>query len=249
MQKLQLQRQESLPARIVELLREAILDGRLPPGERLIEQKLALQWNISRAPLREAIRQIASEGLLTLSPHRGASVSVTSKVELEELFAVRAMMESFAARLASQRATANHVALLRTRIQQMEDAFRAHDLSGFYSAGLDFHNILVEAAANNTLSRMYDQSKRQFRRYQAAMPRLPHLQQESIKEHRLILEAVELADANMAAMLAEQHITHLMRKFEESIDENLQSASPRPKKPIAREGLHKSACCRPNLRL
>jgi DNA-binding GntR family transcriptional regulator len=213
MKNLELQRQEPLPARIAELLREAILDGRLPPGERLIEQRLALQWSISRAPLREAIRQIASEGLVSFSPHRGASVAEISQGELEELFAVRAMMEAFAARLAAQRATAAHIARLRTLVGQMEETFRARDLAGFYVAGLDFHNVLVEAAGNDVLSRMYDQIKRQFRRYQAAMPRLPHLQQDSIEEHRSILEAVERADANKAAILSEQHITHLTEKF------------------------------------
>ncbi len=229
MQTLELQRQEPLPARIAELLREAILDGRLPPGERLIEQKLALQWNISRAPLREAIRQIASEGLVTLSPHRGASVAEVSQGELEELFAVRAMMEAFAARLAAQRATASHIARLRTRVQQMQVTFRARDLAGFYVAGLDFHNVLVEAAGNDVLSRLYDQIKRQFRRYQAAMPRLPHLQQDSIEEHRSILEAVERADANAASMLSEQHITHLTEKFTASVggqQKSVPSAAP-----------------------
>ena len=227
MQKLELQRQELLPARIAELLREAILDGRLQPGERLIEQKLALQWSISRAPLREAIRQIASEGLVNVSPHRGASVAEISQGELEELFAVRAMMEAFAARLASQRARADHIARLRKLVAQMEETFRARDLAGFYVAGLDFHNVLVEAAGNDVLSRMYDQIKRQFRRYQAAMPRLPHLQQDSIEEHRQILEAVERADADGASLLSEQHIAHLTQKFTASVG-GLHSAPAAP---------------------
>jgi DNA-binding GntR family transcriptional regulator len=231
MHNLELQRQEPLPARIAELLREAILDGRLPPGERLIEQKLALQWNISRAPLREAIRQIASEGLVNLSPHRGASVAELSQGELEELFAVRAMMEAFAARLASQSARADHIARLRKLVGQMEDTFRTRDLAGFYVAGLDFHNVLVEAAGNEVLSRMYDQIKRQFRRYQAAMPRLPHLQQDSIEEHRQILEAVERADANGASELSARHIAHLTQKFTASVGGKASQPPAPPAKP------------------
>src|SRR3546814_888382 len=73
-----LEKPELLPGRIADLIRDAILKGELAPGARLIEQQLAQQWNISRAPLREAIRQLATEGLITLSPHRGASVSEVS---------------------------------------------------------------------------------------------------------------------------------------------------------------------------
>jgi len=212
-----LERQQLLPTRIADLLRAAILDGRLQPGERLIEQKLALQWDISRAPLREAIREISSEGLVTLSPHRGATVAAVSPGELQELFAVRAMMESFAARLASHRASADHISRLHGLINQMEVAFCGRDLPAFYVAGLDFHNVLVEAAGNDVLSRMYDQMKRQFRRYQAMMPRLPQLQQNSIDEHRRILQAVELADGAKAAKLSEQHILHLTDKFTKNV--------------------------------
>ncbi|MFT4510625.1 GntR family transcriptional regulator [Caballeronia sp. 15711] len=208
-----LKRPDLLPQRIAELLREAILDGRLPPGTRLIEQKLAEQWQISRAPLREAIRQIASEGLVTLSPRRGASVSEVSKDGLAELFAVRGMMEVFAARLAAGRATPAHIELMRGLVSAMESSFQRKDLAAFYAAGLEFHNVLIVSAGNDMLARMYDQAKQQFRRYQAAMPRLPHLQEDSIEEHRRILKAIERADPDAASAASEDHIRHLTVRF------------------------------------
>jgi DNA-binding GntR family transcriptional regulator len=95
-----LQKPDLLAVPIATLLREAIFEGALRPGDRLVERQLAAQWNVSRAPLREAIEQLTAEGLLVRSPHRGASVRELSERELNELFAVREMLEVTAMRIA-----------------------------------------------------------------------------------------------------------------------------------------------------
>lgn len=211
-----LEKPELLPARIADLIRDAILKGQLAPGARLIEQHLAKQWNISRAPLREAIRQLATEGLVTLSPHRGASVSEVSEVALTELFDVREMIESFGAELAARNATPQHVASMRALITDMERCKRDNDLSGFYVAGLEFHNVLVAATGNAMLVQLYDQIKRQFRRYQATLPRVPDLPNNSIEEHRSILDAIERRDAPQAFSQARHHIRHLTEQVSDN---------------------------------
>ena len=98
------QRAGLLPERLADHLRDQIASGALAPGRRLVEQDLAGALQVSRVPLREAFRILCAEGLVTLSPHRGAEVSSTSQEELEELFEVRAMLESRAAVLAARRA-------------------------------------------------------------------------------------------------------------------------------------------------
>lgn len=215
-----LEKQELLPERIADLIRDAILKGQLAPGARLIEQQLARQWTISRAPLREAIRQLATEGLVTLSPHRGARVSEVSEAALTELFAVREMIESFGAELAARNATPRQVAAMRTLISDMERCRRGNDLTGFYVAGLEFHNVLVAATGNAMLVQLYDQIKRQFRRYQATLPRVPDLTKNSIEEHRSILDAIERGDAQAAAGRARHHIRHLT----EQVSDNAEAA-------------------------
>lgn len=208
-----LQRPELLQERVADRVREAILEGSLQPGERLVEFRLSKQWNISRAPLREAIRQLAAEGLLTLSPHRGATVAEVSLEELHELFSVRSMLEAFGAGLAAKSASPDHLAAMRHQIAEMRASLARRDLSAFYVAGLEFHSILMGASGNSVFRRIYDQNKRQFRRYQALMPRLPDLPQNSIDEHQQILDAVEKGDADAASEAARHHIAHLIDRF------------------------------------
>lgn len=210
-----LERPELLQERVADRIREAILEGSIQPGERIVEFQLSKQWNISRAPLREAIRQLAAEGLVVLSPHRGASVAEVSLAELQELFAVRSMLEAFGAGLAANNAGPSDHAAMRRKIAEMKSSLARRDLSGFYVAGIEFHSVLMSAAGNATLKRIYDENKRQFRRYQATMPRLPDLPRESIAEHQQILDAVEQGDADAASRLAAHHIAHLTDRFSE----------------------------------
>lgn len=126
---------------------------------------------------------------------------------------MRGMMETFAARLAAERATPAQIESMRGIVAEMGETLRRKDLAGFYVAGLEFHNVLIASAGNEMLARMYDQAKQQFRRYQATMPRLPHLQEDSTEEHRRILDAIERGDADAASAASEDHIRHLTSRF------------------------------------
>lgn len=207
------ERPELLAERIAELIRKAIIGGDLRPGQRLIESQLAKQWRVSRAPLREAIRLLCAEGLVALSPHRGASVSEVSESGLHELFEVRSLLESFAAQSAAVRAAPRHLARLRELLADMERCVATGDLQGFYVAGLEFHNVIVDAAGNAVLGQIYDQLKQQFRRYQAVMVQLPDLPQHSVAEHRTIFQAIERRNASDAWAAASVHISHLSERF------------------------------------
>jgi DNA-binding GntR family transcriptional regulator len=204
---------ELLPERIAKFIRDGIVEGTWQPGSRLIESQLAGQLGVSRAPLREALRLLGAEGLVTLTPHRGARVSETSTRELEDLFAVRGELEAFAAELAVHKATAEQIARLHALIGAMEGSFEGSNLAGWYEAGLEFHNILIEAARNAVLSQLYEQVKRQSRRYQAVMARLPALPRDSLEEHRAILAAIERRNPEAARHAARAHISHLARRF------------------------------------
>jgi DNA-binding GntR family transcriptional regulator len=207
------QRPELLPERIGDFIRNGIIEGKWPPGARLIENQLARRLGVSRAPLREAIRLLAAEGLVTLSPHRGATVSETSPQELADLFAVRGNLEAFAAELAVNNASDEQIARMRRLLEDMARCHDRSDLAGWYAAGLEFHNVLIEAAGNAVLLNLYDQVKAQFRRYQAAMARLPALPTVSLAEHADILDAIERRDPEAARRLAEVHVSHLSQRF------------------------------------
>jgi DNA-binding GntR family transcriptional regulator len=206
-------RPESLPHRLAAWLREDILDGRLEPGVRLVESELVLRSGTSRVPLREAFRILAQDGLLDLSPHRGASVRPLSDRELRELFGVRAAIEAFAAGVAARRGDAAVIAALRDLVRRMRQAVLGEDTASYGRLAAEFHETLVAAGDNAILAGMYAQIRARLRRYQSAMSRVPHLPQTSIAEHEAIIAAVAAGDDAAAIALTHAHLDSLVGQF------------------------------------
>jgi DNA-binding GntR family transcriptional regulator len=210
------ERSDLLPTRLAAYLRSEIIAGRYRPGDRLIEQSIAAECGVSRVPLREAIRILAAEGLVTISPHRGASVSPLSDSELVELFGARGAIEGAAAARAARRRPAFALAAIRDVLKQMRAAVASDDLTTYYALAGDYHRLLVEAGGNSVMLRLYDQIRGQLRRYQAAMSALPELPKRSNIEHARILQAIEKGDADLARKAAEDHIEALVRQFQQA---------------------------------
>jgi DNA-binding GntR family transcriptional regulator len=208
-----LQKPELLTTRTAAFLREAILECRLRPGQKIVERHLASHWNISRATLREVLRQLSSEGLITLLPRRGATVSDVSLQEAEELFAVRLMIESFCARIVAKGRAAATIAKMARLIESMKNSLVEEDIAQFSRAGRSFHDVLVDASGNSVMAELYERTKVKFRRYQALMAALPELPRRSVKEHQEILDAIIAGDAGGAATRVEAHLQHLIHQF------------------------------------
>ncbi len=202
-----------LPERLAEWMRDAILGGRLKPGERLVEQTLAKEYQVSRVPLREAFRMLATDGLVTLAPHRGAVVTCLSDIELVELFDLRIALEGFAAGAAAGRASVTEIAALRSLTDAMSESVATGKLDEYHRLAARFHSGLVAAGGNQLLAQMYDRVKVRFRRYQAAMALIPNLPTQSLAEHAGILECLERGDSTQARALAERHIANLVERF------------------------------------
>lgn len=126
-------------------LQRAILSGRFKPGDRLVEQELANELNISRAPVRDALRLLANEGLVTLIPHRGAVVSAVSPDIVIDVFSVRALLESTAARLATANLTEDDYDRLDQLVEDMERSGRAGDSVSLVDQDIAFHRVLTAA--------------------------------------------------------------------------------------------------------
>ncbi len=206
---------ELLPERIAGALRQAIVDSVLAPGERLLEQDLALRLGVSRVPLREAFRMLEGEGLVLIQPHRGAVVRERSDTELRELFSVRAMFESNAVRTLAHTRPAAALEALDTMVGQMKSAVRAKRFDEYSRLAAHFHDAMVAECGNALLSRLYDQIRTSLRRYQALMAELPESPAKSIREHEAILAAIRAGDADGASRAAELHIGELVRRFEQ----------------------------------
>jgi DNA-binding GntR family transcriptional regulator len=199
----------TLAHEIARHLRESIIRGELAPGERVNESRLTQELGLSRSPVREAIRILEAEGLLTVEPHRGAHVRPLSDDDLEEIFDVRLMLESHGLRRGRPRITAAAIAPLRAAV---EDARRALDADAFerwHRASLRFHDALVALAGNRHVTRLHEELKRSLRRYQISLIGLPGQPDRSHAEHEAILEALEQDKVEQAAALVAAHITNL----------------------------------------
>ena len=131
-----------LREQVKERLRDAIAEGELQPGERLRERELCESLGVSRTSLREALRQLESEGLVETIPNKGVIVAVVTPEEASEIYAVRAALEALAAEAFTDHAEECHKQALRTSFQKLEEAFKEKDLPGQLAAKEDFYGAL-----------------------------------------------------------------------------------------------------------
>jgi DNA-binding GntR family transcriptional regulator len=145
----------SLTEHTARTLRKAILRGDLKPGTRIVEQAIAEKLGISRGPVREAIQQLASEGLLVVHPRRGAEVRTLDPQTAWEVLSLRATLEAFAVDLAYSNLRSGHVEYLRSVLEKIERCCRDSDLAMLVENDLEFHGYIVGLAGHARLSTTY----------------------------------------------------------------------------------------------
>jgi DNA-binding GntR family transcriptional regulator len=144
-----------LSATVKDRLLEAILDGRYPPGSRIIETRAAKDFGTSQAPVREALRDLEALGVVEISPFRGARVRRPSREELLEAYVVRSELEALVVRLALPRLTPDDLGRLAEYLAEMHHAADNGDAVGEASADAAFHGLLVDLSGNRTLKRVW----------------------------------------------------------------------------------------------
>lgn len=143
---------QSLHAQLVDRLRRLIETGELPPGSKLVEKSLCESFDVSRTPMREAIRALAAEGLIVLTPNRGASVATVTEAQILESYVVMGALEGLAGELAAPAITDDALAAIRTLHDRMCDCRRAGDLEGYYDYNRRIHDAIFAAAGNPVLT-------------------------------------------------------------------------------------------------
>jgi len=196
-------------SRAYQTIREMIFAGRFAPGERLKEDDLTTLCGVSRTPVREALRRLGTEGLVIDNPHHGVQVAVVRVADLEEIYALRAMVESHAAQRAATRITAAQIARLKTLAEVMEAAIEegeAADRVRFIPANAEFHRCIWEAAMSPRLAHMaalvveLPLTVRTFSSYSADDRR------RSAVHHRDIIAAFEARSPDWASSIMSSHI-------------------------------------------
>ncbi|WP_436500312.1 GntR family transcriptional regulator [Actinokineospora sp. HUAS TT18] len=140
-----------------DVVRKSILDGTFPPGLQLVESQLARKLNVSQAPMREALRRLNHEGLVTIIPHKGSYVTEVSESDAEHAREVRNALEELAARKITGSLGAEFVERLNTEVDNMREAAAADDIAGFRHHDTAFHRTVIEATGNVYLHRAWVQ--------------------------------------------------------------------------------------------
>jgi DNA-binding GntR family transcriptional regulator len=193
-----------LREQVLDLLRREIVEMRLRPGQRLVERELIQRIGVSRTTIREALRELAAEGLVTTIPQKGAIVAVPSWREAEELYEVRALLEGAAAREFAERATDAHVAELRGALVLVEQS--ENDSDALLNAKDAFYRVLFEGAGNTTIRQIIESLQARVAVLRASSLRAPNRPKQSVVEIRAIVEAIERRDAEAAADAASYHV-------------------------------------------
>ena len=196
----------TLREQVLAHLREEILSSRLEPGAELNEVALATALGVSRGPIREALGRLAAEGLVTITPRRGAIVTKLTKQEFMDAYQVREALESLAIRLAVPRLADEDRAELHRMSSEMRRLAQADDSNAFFEINRRFHETLVAASGNLRLQAMHEQLLGQMGRLLRKSAELRGGLGESATAHEAILEAVDAGDAERAAQLMAEHI-------------------------------------------
>lgn len=195
-----------LERQAVQALRKMIIFAELAPGELLPEGEIGLQLGISRTPMREALKTLAAEGLVELRPHRRARVSALNAMEVEDLFEVMSELEGMAARKAANHIQPAVLERLEMLQNQMETHFRSGKLKEYFNVNQTIHRLVVEAAENSVLTATHDWLLGRAERARFLALQAPQRWNDSLREHRNILNCLKRGDGEEACRLTAQHV-------------------------------------------
>lgn len=201
-------RHRSLHEHLVEELRRLIVSGALVPGAKINEKQLCDRFEVSRTPLREAMKSLAAEGLVRITPRRGARVTEITLAELDEAFPVLGALEALAGELACARARETDLRLLRLLQEKMTESHDAGDLEGYFRLNRKIHETLFRIAGNETLLAMRETLDRKLRRARYMANLSPARWAAAVEEHAAMLGALEARDGPLLARLMRAHLAN-----------------------------------------
>jgi len=196
-----------LRAQVLKALRDAILNYDLKPGQKLVERELMENLGVSRTTIREALRELTSEGLVTVFPHRGSFVSKPSLEDASDLYEVRAILESVVVSRFVDRATNAEIKQLGETVTELERISKdSDDIREILRAKDEFYAVLVQGARSPALKQILEGIQARVQILRATSLSKPGRPKETIKELRAIVAAIKKRDAETAAKLCSDHV-------------------------------------------
>ncbi|HEV7802274.1 MAG TPA: GntR family transcriptional regulator [Burkholderiales bacterium] len=210
---------QSLAEEAYREIRDALLSGEIEPGQRLSEPELALRFNTSRSPVREALLRLEHEGFVERMPSGRVRVAALDVGYLEQLYVVRANLEGLAARLAAPLLRTVDLDAMTRSVDQMDRAVKNDDASGAIDAGQQFHDVLMRECGNEPLVSLLTALKGRIGRFRALVASLGDYDADRVLEHRLILQALYERNAERAQAEMISHVSQsaavLVRRLRE----------------------------------
>lgn len=191
---------------VVEHLRNFVVEGSLAPGTKLNERELCDTLGISRTPLREALKVLAAEGLVEITPNRGASIYRMSEAETREMFELMSCLEGFSGLLACQRITDEEVANIKAMHYTMLACHTKRDLPGYYKQNSLIHDHINQAAGNGALRQVYLATNRRLQALRFRSNFEAAKWDKAMTEHSEMIEALEARDGERLSSILREHL-------------------------------------------
>ena len=201
---------KSLEEKVYLLLEDAIISGEYKRGDALTEMSLCKKLEVSRTPVRSALHRLSEEGLIEVVPNRGAMVVGVSDDDLVDTYKIRKRLEGLACAMATERMTEDDKRRLEDTVELSEFYLNKNDTDKLRELDTDFHIIIYKATGNRMLCKILSELHRNIRSYRKLSLSVPGRLERSVKEHRMILEAIKASDAQKADELTSRHIENAM---------------------------------------
>lgn len=204
-------REGSLRDRVTASIREAILNGQLKPGQKLVERELCSSLEISRTLLREALPQLQAEGLIRSIAHKGPSVASVDAEEAKEIYQVRRVLEAFAAQEFARNASDAQIAQLREQLAALKRPEASSSLLNLLIAKAGFYSVLFEGCGNRVVRQILTQLNNRMVLYKRLSLSVAGRLSNAIEELEAVVAAIEARDPDSARELSEIHVTNAER--------------------------------------
>ena len=218
--KLKLDSYQPLRDVIFETLRKAIINGEIKPGERLMEVSLAEQMGVSRTPVREAIRRLEAEGLVTMIPRKGTHVSEVTVIDIMDVLEVRAALDKLATGLAAKNINPNQIKCVENIHKQFINYVEKHNIEAAIRKDIEFHDIIYSISGNPRLVAVSSSLREQIYRFRVMYMSDTIIAENVGQEHAEMLDALRNNEEKKAAELAEEHIRHQMETIIKNVNTN-----------------------------
>lgn len=201
-------------------LREAILEGKLKPGDRLMEIQLSNQLGVSRTPIREAIRMLEKEGLAITIPRKGAQVAKLSEKDMEDVLEIRNVLDELAVSTACDRMEDDELMALKAAKESFEIAVKKKDTTAIAEADVAFHDVIYQACKNPKLENILNNLREQMYRYRLEYVKDESVYKNLVEEHNALYEGFVKKNKELLITITNKHLQNQIDAVAKVIREN-----------------------------